>query len=127
LANRLINPRPDTVAMTSVAATAAQSGFRRKWLFYASVVLALPVAAKDLHVPVLLKQALDWVGKLGPWAAVVFIGIYVVATVLFIPGSVLTLGAGANCRIQSVPLSVMKRNSIKMYDKWSVVRIESKV
>jgi uncharacterized membrane protein YdjX (TVP38/TMEM64 family) len=42
-----------------------------------------------------LKQALDWVGQLGPWGAIIFIAIYVVATVLFIPGSVLTLGAGA--------------------------------
>jgi uncharacterized membrane protein YdjX (TVP38/TMEM64 family) len=42
-----------------------------------------------------LKEALDWIGKLGPWGPVIFIGIYVVATVFFIPGSVLTLGAGA--------------------------------
>ncbi|MEN9675355.1 MAG: hypothetical protein RIS76_1251 [Verrucomicrobiota bacterium] len=43
----------------------------------------------------LLRQALDWVGQLGPWGPVLFIGLYVVATVLFLPGSVLTLGAGA--------------------------------
>ena len=43
----------------------------------------------------LLKQALNWVGQLGPSGPIFFIGIYVVATVLFIPGSVLTLGAGA--------------------------------
>jgi uncharacterized membrane protein YdjX (TVP38/TMEM64 family) len=35
------------------------------------------------------------IGSLGAWAAVVFIAIYVVATVLLVPGSVLTLGAGA--------------------------------
>src|SRR5258707_801219 len=43
----------------------------------------------------LLKTALDWIGKLGPWGPVIFIGLYIVATVLFVPGSVLTLGAGA--------------------------------
>ncbi|HZR17696.1 MAG TPA: TVP38/TMEM64 family protein [Verrucomicrobiae bacterium] len=43
----------------------------------------------------LLKAALDWIGQLGPWGPIVFVVTYVVATVLFIPGSVLTLGAGA--------------------------------
>jgi uncharacterized membrane protein YdjX (TVP38/TMEM64 family) len=59
------------------------------------VVIILFVAAKEFHVQDRLKQALDWVGQLGPSGAVIFIAIYVVATVLFIPGSVLTLGAGA--------------------------------
>lgn len=52
-------------------------------------------ATRYFHVEDLLKQALDWVGQLGPWGAVIFIALYVVATVLFIPVSVLTLGAGA--------------------------------
>ena len=43
----------------------------------------------------LLKEALDWIGKLGPWGPLIFVGLYVVATVFFVPGSVLTLGAGA--------------------------------
>jgi pyruvate/2-oxoglutarate dehydrogenase complex dihydrolipoamide dehydrogenase (E3) component/uncharacterized membrane protein YdjX (TVP38/TMEM64 family) len=53
------------------------------------------LALKYLHIQDLLKAALDWIGKLGPWGPVTFIGLYVVATVLFLPGSVLTLGAGA--------------------------------
>ena len=53
------------------------------------------LAAKYLHVQDSLKEALDWIGKLGPWGPVIFVGLYVVATVLFVPGSVLTLGAGA--------------------------------
>ena len=36
-----------------------------------------------------------WLDGLGPWGPVVFIAGYVVATVAFIPGSVLTLAAGA--------------------------------
>jgi uncharacterized membrane protein YdjX (TVP38/TMEM64 family) len=47
------------------------------------------------HVQGLLKEALDWIGKLGPWGPAIFVGLYIVATVLFVPGSVLTLGAGA--------------------------------
>ena len=53
------------------------------------------LAVKYFHVQDLLKEALDWIGKLGPWGPVIFVGLYVVATVLFVPGSVLTLGAGA--------------------------------
>ncbi len=70
------------------------SGFRWKWLLYIGAAGALISAVKYLHVQDLLKQALDWVAQLGPWGAVIFIAIYVVATVLFVPGSVLTLGAG---------------------------------
>ena len=36
-----------------------------------------------------------WVGALGVWAPLVFIGIYLVAPVLFVPGSPLTIAAGA--------------------------------
>ena len=57
--------------------------------------IVLFVVAKEFHAQDRLKQALDWVGQLGSWGAVIFIAIYVVATVFFIPGSVLTLGAGA--------------------------------
>src|SRR5258708_15819546 len=75
--------------------TAAKSGLRWKWLLYLGVAAALVVAARYLHVQALLKQALDGVGQFGPCGAIIFIVIYVVATVLFVPGSVLTLGAGA--------------------------------
>jgi uncharacterized membrane protein YdjX (TVP38/TMEM64 family) len=73
----------------------SKSAVRWKWLLYLSVVVALIVAVKLFHVQDLLKQALDWIGQLGPWAALIFILLYIVATVGFIPGSVLTLGAGA--------------------------------
>lgn len=74
---------------------AAKSGFSWKWLLYPAIAIILFVVAKEFHVQDRLKQALDWVGQLGPWGAIIFIAIYVVATVLFIPGSALTLGAGA--------------------------------
>jgi len=66
-----------------------------KWLLYAMAAVALLLALRYFHVQHLLKAALDWIAKLGPWGPVIFVGLYVVATVLFIPGSVLTLGAGA--------------------------------
>ena len=42
-----------------------------------------------------LQDALDWVRGLGVWSIGAFILIYIIATVAFLPGSVLTLGAGA--------------------------------
>jgi len=70
-----------------------------KWLLYLGAAIVLVAAAivafKYFHGQELLKQALDWVGQLGPWGPIIFIAIYILATVLFIPGSVLTLGAGA--------------------------------
>ena len=75
--------------------SAAQSGSHWKWLIFLAVATALFGAAKYFQVQDLLKQALDWIDELGPWGPVIFIALYIVATVLFIPGSVLTLGAGA--------------------------------
>ena len=42
----------------------------------------------------LLRNALQWVDDLGAIAPIAFILIYIIATVAFLPGSVLTLGAG---------------------------------
>jgi uncharacterized membrane protein YdjX (TVP38/TMEM64 family) len=81
--------------MSTPETNAAPTGFRWKWLLYLGAVIVLLAAAKYFNVQELLKQALDWVGRLGPWGPAIFIAIYVAATVLLIPGSVLTLGAGA--------------------------------
>ena len=61
------------------------------WLIAAVAVVAL---ARYVNAQELLHRTLAWIGHLGPWGALVFIAVYVLATVLFIPGSVLTLGAG---------------------------------
>jgi uncharacterized membrane protein YdjX (TVP38/TMEM64 family) len=54
--------------------------------------------AKQLHLAMLLqdalKDALTWVDSLGALAPLAFIAIYNIATILLIPGSVLTLGSG---------------------------------
>lgn len=68
---------------------------RWRWCLYAIAAVALVLVLKFIHVQDGLKAALDWIDKLGPWGPVIFVLLYVVATVLFIPGSVLTLGAGA--------------------------------
>jgi uncharacterized membrane protein YdjX (TVP38/TMEM64 family) len=42
----------------------------------------------------LLRQTLASIAGLGPWGPVLFVLVYIAATVLFLPGSILTLGAG---------------------------------
>ena len=42
----------------------------------------------------LLRNALEWIDSLGAVGAIAFMIIYIVATVAFLPGSILTLGAG---------------------------------
>lgn len=41
-----------------------------------------------------LRNALQWIDSLGAVGAIVFILLYIIATVAFLPGSILTLGAG---------------------------------
>ncbi len=41
-----------------------------------------------------LRNALEWIQSLGAVGAIAFIAIYIISTVAFIPGSILTLGAG---------------------------------
>lgn len=46
----------------------------------------------DLHLQ--LTRLLDWISGLGTAGALVFVLVYMAATVLFLPGMILTLGAG---------------------------------
>jgi hypothetical protein len=56
------------------------------------VLLAL---ARYADAPALLRSGLAGLGALGPWGPPIFVLMYVLATVLFLPGWILTLGAGA--------------------------------
>jgi len=87
--------QPEGGAVAQPQETSSSVSSRWKWVLYAVAGVLIVLALKYFHVQDLLKAALDWIGKLGPWGPVIFVGLYVVATVLFVPGSVLTLGAGA--------------------------------
>ena len=56
---------------------------------------ALITAARLLHLNEALSPMLGRFGALGPAGAALFVAVYAAATVLFVPGSILTLGAGA--------------------------------
>jgi uncharacterized membrane protein YdjX (TVP38/TMEM64 family) len=58
------------------------------------LVAALFVLARRFNVQDQVTDALEWIRGLGPAGPLIFLGIYVLATVLFLPGSILTLGAG---------------------------------
>jgi uncharacterized membrane protein YdjX (TVP38/TMEM64 family) len=65
-----------------------------KFAGIAAIAALLVVGLTKLNLQEYLVQALQWIDSLGPLAAAVFMGIYIVATVLFFPASILTLGAG---------------------------------
>jgi uncharacterized membrane protein YdjX (TVP38/TMEM64 family) len=58
------------------------------------VAAALVTAGILLDVNTYLRQLLDWVRDQGFVGVLVFGAVYIGATVLFVPGSILTLGAG---------------------------------
>lgn len=66
-----------------------------KYIVIAAAIAGLVVLAKQLDFQGLFQNALAWVESLGAWGPIAFIGIYNLATVLFLPGSLLTLGGGA--------------------------------
>ncbi|MBD3881625.1 TVP38/TMEM64 family protein [Phormidium tenue FACHB-886] len=58
------------------------------------LITPVPAYAATLNPQSLLHDSLAWIQDLGVLGIITFIGLYAIATVAFIPGSVLTLGAG---------------------------------
>lgn len=52
------------------------------------------VASQYLEVQKSVAVLLQWISNLGAWGAFIFVVIYILATVLFVPGLILTMGAG---------------------------------
>jgi uncharacterized membrane protein YdjX (TVP38/TMEM64 family) len=78
----------------SAASSESRSGSKRLAIL-AVVIVALSIAGYLLPVGQWLTGFDEWVQEQGAWGAVWFGVIYVICTVLFVPGSILTLGAGA--------------------------------
>ncbi len=64
-------------------------------IILAVVIVAIIVLAVIFDANVYLLQAMEWIRGIGAVGVLVYIGLYIVLTVLAIPGSILTLGAGA--------------------------------
>ncbi len=57
-------------------------------------VIGLIITVKYFNIPEILRNTLTWIENLGFWSPIAFIIIYNLATLLLIPGSILTLGGG---------------------------------
>ncbi|MCU0545540.1 MAG: TVP38/TMEM64 family protein [Oscillatoriaceae cyanobacterium Prado104] len=69
---------------------------RRFWLLSIALTIALLIlATRSAGVQDVLRTVLMRIEALGVWGPIAFIFTYNIATVLFVPGSVLTLGGGA--------------------------------
>jgi uncharacterized membrane protein YdjX (TVP38/TMEM64 family) len=70
----------------------------RRWRRALGLLILLAAAVvliASFDVRAWIREALVWIERLGPWGQVLFVAIYIVATVLLIPGAALGLGAGA--------------------------------
>ncbi|MBD2438294.1 TVP38/TMEM64 family protein [Nostoc sp. FACHB-110] len=64
-------------------------------LFPSEFALAqTPSPANFFNPQTLFRNALEGIDNLGTWGAIAFIGLYIIATIAFLPGAILTLGAG---------------------------------
>jgi uncharacterized membrane protein YdjX (TVP38/TMEM64 family) len=74
----------------------ARRSFKRILLLFSlsALVAMLILAIRSFYVQDFLRNVLMQIEHLGAWGPVAFIVTYNLATVLFIPGSVLTLGGG---------------------------------
>ncbi|MBI1951873.1 MAG: VTT domain-containing protein, partial [Acidobacteria bacterium] len=66
-----------------------------RWIALLAVAAALLVALRLLPVGDWLLRLNDLLARLGPWGIGLFAAAYALAAVLFVPGSALTVGAGA--------------------------------
>jgi uncharacterized membrane protein YdjX (TVP38/TMEM64 family) len=83
-------------AANALVAEDRPSGGGFPWRIVVAGVVAAGILAALFLLPTrqYLVALLDWIRGLGMWGPIAMVGIYVVACVLFLPGSLLTLGAG---------------------------------
>ena len=68
--------------------------YKFKLFLVLSFVLALIVSFRFLPIQEYLRNSLDWINGLGAFAPLIFSLIYILACIFFVPGAILTLGAG---------------------------------
>lgn len=85
----------DAAIESKAPAPAAGSSSRAKAIGGGVALAALLAAVLLLPVKEWTVGALEWIEALGPVGPAVFMGVYALFTVLFLPGFILTVGAGA--------------------------------
>ncbi len=73
-----------------------QAALKRGWKLLAAMAAfaILAYAARHYHLQGLRRELLAWIAARGAWAPFMFILVYILASVLLVPGEILTLGAG---------------------------------
>lgn len=66
-----------------------------RWISVAAIVISCIVVIRSLPFDQLINRLQTTVANLGPWGPVVFGLAYILAALLFVPGSALTLASGA--------------------------------
>jgi uncharacterized membrane protein YdjX (TVP38/TMEM64 family) len=87
--------QPIPEASEPPAPSSGSNAGRKRLLILALAIVMLIIAWYFLPVGQWLTDFNEWVKDQGVWGAAWFGVVYVVCTVLFVPGSILTLGAGA--------------------------------
>jgi len=72
-----------------------RGGIMIKAILAAVIIAALAVAGRTFNLQQVFRDVLAWISGLGPLGPLIFIGLYILACVLLLPGIILTLGAGA--------------------------------
>jgi uncharacterized membrane protein YdjX (TVP38/TMEM64 family) len=67
---------------------------RVRWIVLAGVVVALFAAHHVLPMDEWLRAFQSWVARQGAWGGVIYGVVYTLAAIAFVPGSLLTIGAG---------------------------------
>lgn len=80
---------------TENASVPSKGGSKVKLAVLALAIVGLVVLSQFYDIPGAIRGAMDWIEGQGAAGAVVFVLLYIAACVLMLPGSVLTLGAGA--------------------------------
>lgn len=81
--------------VASIATLLYRYGRLVKWLSIALIVVSLAALTHALPIAQAFQEGAEWIEQLGIWGPVVYGVLYVVATVLFVPGSIPTLAGGA--------------------------------
>lgn len=86
--------------------SAGKGGSAWKWLLIGAVVIGVFVASRLLPFAEWIEQFTGWIESQGALGVALFAGGYVLGTVLFFPGSLLTLAAGVAFGLWGIPVAL---------------------